>query len=232
MDKNVVAAMARWPDVPDVFGWLSLSERGQWRLHPRGDALDADDGHGSARGETIGSPHILQFMDRNYACDGQGQWFFQNGPQRVFVRLDAAPYILQTAGPALALRTHNDLAVKEVIAWWLDDSGRLYARTEHGPGLIAGRDLPAVLDSLRTLDNEPLIAALERQPEPRALVLRQLVPEDAAPAAGRPPIAVRGDSTPPGRAVAPLPGAPLDFCPASDIAHTLGFIRRPQPKAR
>src|SRR3546814_7173665 len=29
MDENVIAAMARWPDVPDVFGWLSLTERGQ-----------------------------------------------------------------------------------------------------------------------------------------------------------------------------------------------------------
>src|SRR3546814_10640581 len=39
MDEQVIAAMARWPDVPDVYGWLSLSERGEWRLHPQGDAL-------------------------------------------------------------------------------------------------------------------------------------------------------------------------------------------------
>src|SRR3546814_3203944 len=109
--------MARWPNVPDVFGWLSLSERGQWRLHPQGDALQpaqadpsrqppkAGPGPKSApgAGEKIGSPAITAFIDRNYTCDAHGRWYFQNGPQRVFVRLDAAPYILRTTGPDLAL---------------------------------------------------------------------------------------------------------------------------------
>src|SRR3546814_2757674 len=26
MDENVIAAMARWPDVPDVFGWLRSAD--------------------------------------------------------------------------------------------------------------------------------------------------------------------------------------------------------------
>jgi len=39
MDSDVLAAMARWPDVPDAYGWLSLDARGRWRLHPAGDAL-------------------------------------------------------------------------------------------------------------------------------------------------------------------------------------------------
>ncbi|MBP6280161.1 MAG: DUF2946 family protein, partial [Rhodocyclaceae bacterium] len=32
MDDAVVRALAKWPDVPDVFGWLRLDKRGQWRL--------------------------------------------------------------------------------------------------------------------------------------------------------------------------------------------------------
>jgi hypothetical protein len=28
MDEMVKRGMARWPDVPDVYGWLSLDRRG------------------------------------------------------------------------------------------------------------------------------------------------------------------------------------------------------------
>lgn len=160
MDANVLAAMARWPNVPDVFGWLSLSTLGQWRLHPRGDAnlLHA--------GEPISSLRIQEFIDHNYTCDPQGRWYFQNGPQRVFVRLDAAPYILRTAEPRRPprMQTHNGLDVQTISGWWLDESGRLYAQTEHGPGLVAGRDLMEVLESLHTPDNERLSTILEDNP--------------------------------------------------------------------
>jgi hypothetical protein len=162
MDKNVLAAMARWPNVPDVFGWLSLSTQGQWRLHPRGDASL------SGAGEPISSLRIRQFIDRNYTCDPQGRWYFQNGPQRVFVRLDAAPYILRTTGSRqpLGMQTHNSLDTHAISGWWLDGSGRLYAQTEHGPGLVAGRDLMEVLESLYTPDNESLTTILEHNPKP------------------------------------------------------------------
>lgn len=148
MDSQVIAAMARWPDVPDVYGWLSLSPSGQWRLHPQGDALVQPD----SPGEAITSPQILAFLGRNYAADAQGQWFFQNGPQRVYVRLDAAPYILHTTSDAatgrLKLRTHTGLDVLQIDALYLDDTGHLYILTDRGPGLLAGRDLPAFLDAL------------------------------------------------------------------------------------
>ncbi|SHH94263.1 DUF2946 family protein [Pollutimonas bauzanensis] len=227
MDANVIAAMARWPDVADVYGWLSLTESGQWRLHPLGDAWpqggDAEgmpaqdsgppaEGHGA--GESIISPQILQFIDRNYARDDRGQWFFQNGPQRVYVRLDAAPYIVRTAGggAAMRLRTHNGLDVRDVHEWWLDDAGKLYAQTEHGPGLIAGRDLAAVLDGLYTAEGDSLLAVLERDPQPRGpIALRPLAARDCAAAAPvRPAVALR-------------------MCAAAAIPRKLGFLRLPRP---
>lgn len=183
MDANVLAAMARWPDVPDVYGWLSLTENGQWRLHPRGDAwpsdaqgwdaaVTADDGSlvggADTAGESITSPQILQFINRNYASDELGQWFFQNGPQKVYVRLDAAPYILQTtndsADDTFRLRTHNGLEVTATTAWILDETGKLYAQTEHGPGLVAGRDLATVLNGIRTPDGISILDVLEQTP--------------------------------------------------------------------
>ncbi|MGB3288519.1 MAG: DUF2946 family protein [Burkholderiaceae bacterium] len=200
MDENVLAAMARWPNVPDVFGWLSLTESGQWRLYPRGDALDPDPGPG----EAISSPPILRFIGRNYAADAAGQWFFQNGPQRVYVRLDAAPYVLHTEDDAegrTRLLTHTGLPVNTPEGWWLGDDGRLYAQTEHGAALVAGRDLECVLSLLRAPDGKTALEQLE---------------------------VASGDAFPvewPG----PAPtSAQLRFCPASALASTLGFVARPQ----
>lgn len=151
MDNEVLAAMARWPDVPAVCGWLSLTESGQWRLHPTGDAVR----NPGAPGESITSPQILAFIDRNYDVDSDGRWFFQNGPQRVYVRLDAAPYILRTATDSgsgrLMLRTHTGLDIRRIEALFLDENGRLYMATDRGPGLVAGRDLPALFDALQAV---------------------------------------------------------------------------------
>ncbi|MBO9354008.1 DUF2946 family protein [Bordetella petrii] len=155
MDSSVKAALARWPDVPAVYGWLSLDERGRWRLHPLGDA--ADDGPG----ESITNTQIVEFIGRNYAADGEGRWYFQNGPQRVYVRLDAAPYLLRRADDGIGLATHTGLPVRAVTAWWLDDSGRLYAQADAGPAMVEGRELPALLEQLHGEQGQPLADLLE-----------------------------------------------------------------------
>ncbi|WZB62090.1 DUF2946 family protein [Achromobacter xylosoxidans] len=49
-------AIARWPDVPAAYGWLSLDARGRWRFHPQG--LSAQGGPG----ESITNPQILDFI--------------------------------------------------------------------------------------------------------------------------------------------------------------------------
>jgi hypothetical protein len=152
MDSSVIEAIARWPDVPAVHGWLSLDGNGRWRLHPQGDA-----GAGGP-GEAIANTAILAFIGRNYDHDGEGRWFFQNGPQRVYVRLDAAPFILRTAGVGSRLETHTGVPVANVNEWWLDSEGRLYAGTDSGPGMVAGRDLPRIMDDMRLMDGG---AALE-----------------------------------------------------------------------
>lgn len=217
MDDSVLAAMARWPDVPDVYGWLSLSEQGQWRLHPEADALQCDRAGSTpfTTGESIDNAQLRAFMDRNYACDHLGRWYFQNGPQRVFIRLDAAPYILHADSAAPTLRTHNGLAVTRIDHWWIDDSGRLYATTEHGPGLIAGRDTPLVFEALRTLDGPPLIEALESfdmsalEPQPAAWPIEFQSRDEAGQAA--------------------YSAAPLRFCRTAELAAAMGFVPCPAP---
>ncbi|HEX4329053.1 MAG TPA: DUF2946 family protein, partial [Burkholderiales bacterium] len=78
MDDIVAQAMRKWPNVPDVYNWLRLDERGRWRVRAR-------DYENTGRFETIGNPAVVEFIGRNYQPDDQGRWYFQNGPQRVFV---------------------------------------------------------------------------------------------------------------------------------------------------
>ena len=77
MDAAVLRALAKWPDVPDVYGWLQLDRRGEWRI----------------KGEKIGNAALRDFICRNYAADARGCWYFQNGPQKVFVQLAYTPLV-------------------------------------------------------------------------------------------------------------------------------------------
>ncbi|WP_397473968.1 DUF2946 family protein [Pusillimonas sp.] len=228
MDEKVEAAVARWPEVPSVYGWLSLSERGQWRLHQDGTgwapgcaAIPSD-----APGESIESPQIRAFIDRNYASDPHGRWYFQNGPQRVYIRLDAAPYILHVDNTLLALKTHNGLAVRHIDSWWIDDHGRLYACTEHGPGLVSGRDTPAVFEALHTAAGTPLLSVLE----PALLDIGsaandRIAPMNADTASGH-QVWLRVEGAADQNTAEP---APLHFCPASALPALLGFSQCPAP---
>lgn len=44
-------------------------------------------------GQVIEHTALKEFIDRNYACDSVGRYFFQNGPQRVFITLTSTPWI-------------------------------------------------------------------------------------------------------------------------------------------
>ena len=44
-------------------------------------------------GQVITHRALNEFISRNYACDSLGRYFFQNGPQRVFITLDVTPWI-------------------------------------------------------------------------------------------------------------------------------------------
>lgn len=156
MDQSVLDAQIRWPDVPAAYGWLSLSARGEWRLHPLGDA---DLG---GLGEGITNIQILSFFGRNYASEPTGEWFFQNGPQRVYVRLDAAPFVVRLDPTLGALVSHNGQVIEHVTQWLLDEDGQIYAQTNLGPARIDDRDLGLLADLLMTAHAQSLLEALEQ----------------------------------------------------------------------
>lgn len=95
MDEIVKAALKKWPNVPHCHGWLGLDARGDWYM--RDDRTQATGPFPLAKGSRILHDKLRDFIVRNYACDAQGAWFFQNGPQRVYVELEAAPWVWRLA---------------------------------------------------------------------------------------------------------------------------------------
>ena len=89
MDEQVIRSLIKWPDVPDCYGWLALDRRGQWRMR------DEFTQQNNLPGQVIKHQSLNEFISRNYARDTQGKYFFQNGPQRVFITLDATPWIVR-----------------------------------------------------------------------------------------------------------------------------------------
>lgn len=161
MDDIVKQAMAKWPNVPDCFGWLGLDARGQWFL--RDDAVQARGPFEQSKGSLLEHEKLLAFIARNYAKDDLGRWFFQNGPQRVYVELEAAPFVwhLQPGGEVQA---HTG-ALATPQACLIDEQGRVYLVTELGLGLVRSQDVGLVAD------------ALEQQRWPQEEVLASSLPE-------------------------------------------------------
>jgi hypothetical protein len=157
MDDIVKQAMAKWPNVPHCYGWLALDARGAWRM--RDERAQAQD----LPGDKIANPTLLGFINRNYTCDDQGRWYFQNGPQRVYVDLEAAPYIAFT-DPAKGFVLHTGEAMPEIEAAWLTDSGQLVLKAGDKIAMLDDRDMAQCLPRLRmngeTVSDEQLLAWL------------------------------------------------------------------------
>ena len=125
MDPVVLRALAKWPEVPDVYGWLGLDRRGEWRI----------------KGEKIANEALRAFICRNYAPDARGCWYFQNGPQKVFVQLAYTPLVARLESGALV--DHCGRAFGEPSAMWLDEEGSLLLEAGAGIALLDDRDLAA-----------------------------------------------------------------------------------------
>ena len=148
MDEHVLRGMAKWPNVPAVYGWLALDRRGQWLI----------------KGERIANPVVVDFIGRNYERDADGRWFFQNGPQRVFVSLDYAPFVFRVMNPVSApldLCAQTRVKPAALKGAYIDENGAIVLDTDIGPGVVDDRDLDAVAAAL--------LDAKGRQPDDDAL---------------------------------------------------------------
>ncbi len=132
MDEIVARSIAKWPNVPAVYGWLSLDRRGQWRI----------------KGEKIANQALREFIGRNYEADERGRWFFQNGPQRVYVKLDYTPLVVHFEGDAL--EDHRGRAFRADAAY-LDDGGSVVMAGGGTAALLDDRDLARFADQADNL---------------------------------------------------------------------------------
>jgi hypothetical protein len=139
MDDAVARSLARWPNVPAVYGWLSLDRRGNWLI----------------KGQRIGNPALREFIARNYEADEHGRWYFQNGPQRVFVMLAYTPWVVHHEGEQLFDQCARKVSPQ---ASYLDDEGSVLLLGERGIALLDDRDLEryaeraAALEPIRRAD--------------------------------------------------------------------------------
>ncbi len=143
MDELVKQALAKWPNVPDCYGWLALDGRGRWRI-------------GEQR-ETISHAPTIEYINRNYLADEAGRWFFQNGPQRVFVDLDFTPFVWRlipkdagTAGnPDTAeLIAHIGEIATHTSGIWLMSNGRFLIEANQRVGILHDHDSALLLERL------------------------------------------------------------------------------------
>lgn len=136
MDEQVLRSLIKWPNVPDCYGWLALDRRGQWRMR---DEFAQQNG---LPGKVIEHSALKEFISRNYACDNTGRYFFQNGPQRVFITLTSTPWV------ASIIPGKNAPKIITQCQTEIDPSSAL--SDEHGNIYIAGLITQSICKDLRT----------------------------------------------------------------------------------
>ena len=195
MDDIVKQAIAKWPNVPHCYDWLGLDARGHWRMRDeRAQNL-------KLAGEKIVHSALLGFIARNYGHDERGCWYFQNGPQRVYVNLEATPYIARTDA-AQGFVLHTGQPLEQVDAAFLSEAGELILCSGDIVAQLDDRDFAQAMGALEAhgqgVGDEDLLAWLDGAPG--ALALRHR-----------------------GRAI------DVQRVARADVASRFGFVRQPVP---
>ena len=148
MDDIVKQALAKWPNVPDCYGWLGLDARGNWFM--RDDQTQAlgpfTGGSPESKGSQLKHEKLIDFIQRNFEADAQGRWFFQNGPQRVYVELEATPLIWRLSDD---FSVHDHLGrPATLLNCLLDEHGHLYLHTNTGFGRVHTMDMHTAAEAI------------------------------------------------------------------------------------
>lgn len=141
MDDIVKQAMVKWPNVPACYGWLGLDARGNWYMRDERAQRCGSfaSGQAGAKGAELKHDKLRAFIERNYAHDERGCWYFQNGPQRVFVELEQTPWIWRLH-PNGTLCSHTGTQ-EQAGAALVDEYGHLYLQTPSGLGMVHAQDM-------------------------------------------------------------------------------------------
>ena len=133
--------MVKWPNVPHCYGWLGLDARGHWRMRDeRAQALQLS-------GDKVTQAALLGFINRNYLVDALGRWYFQNGPQRVYVNLESTPFIVRS-DPKEGYLLHTGAVVETLRRAWMTGAGGLVLDCDGKIAALDDRDLAQVMQDL------------------------------------------------------------------------------------
>jgi hypothetical protein len=93
-------------------------------------------------GAAVRHPALIGFINRNYESDERGQWFFQNGPQRVYVELAYTPWVVRlaldgTAGKHTLTLADQTGGVFEPASALIDEEGAVLLVDTATPARIA-----------------------------------------------------------------------------------------------
>ena len=176
MDDIVRQAIAKWPNVPHCWGWLGLDARGNWYM--RDDRTQASGPFPQAKGSLLRHEKLIDFIGRNYESDEEGRWFFQNGPQRVYVELENTPLVFRI-GAGLAVTAHTGRAgkVKHLV---VDELGRAYLDSDIGFGIVHTLDIEAVADAIEAGAWHPKEMLAAQLPQHYAFVRSPAAARDSA----------------------------------------------------
>jgi hypothetical protein len=184
MDEIVKAALKKWPAVPACTGWLGMDARGQWWMRDAVAQAQGSFQYGcatgkmAAKGSLLKHDKLIAFIQRNYGVDDDGFAWFQNGPQRVFVELEAAPFCLRlhedgriTATAGSSAHERGEQAIAAISSSHLDENGHLYLAFAQDDKPNLGR-----LGRVHSQDMGLALAALEaaRLPQPAECTLADL----------------------------------------------------------
>lgn len=144
MDDIVRQAIAKWPNVPHCWGWLGLDIRGNWYM--RDDSAQAAGPFPASKGSVLRHEKLIDFIQRNYETDVLGRWFFQNGPQRVYVELENTPLVMRIgADGAVSAHTGRAASVRQSF---VDELGHVYLDSDIGFGIVHTLDMEAASDAI------------------------------------------------------------------------------------
>ncbi len=177
MDDIVKQALKKWPNVPHCYDWLALDARGDWYM--RDERIQQAGPFPQVKGSRIQHEKLREFIERNYAHDDAGCWFFQNGPQRVYVELEAAPWVWRLgagaghSSPAIASHTGSPAQFESAL---LDEHGRLFLGTDLGFGVVHSLDMELAADAVEAGRWTPAESRFADLPERFGFVLKPKKP--------------------------------------------------------
>lgn len=151
MDDIVKQALAKWPNVPDCYGWLALDARGRWFL--RDLTTQACGPFPASKGSLLQHEKLLAFIGRNYAVDARGCWFFQNGPQRVYVELEDTPVVWRM-DPDGSVCSHTGV-LAQPSQCLVDEQGHVYLVADGVLGLVHTQDVMRMATAIESGRWEP-----------------------------------------------------------------------------